>query len=214
MYDELDCGVDLPGHVWAVVPLLEDSDVYVRRAAMQTLGKLEPAALAQHQQAIAKAAEENSDAQVQIAARVVMHKLEPAAGHMDAVAAKLEDPDEDVRYAAVQTLGKLESAALAQHGAALAARLEDFNEFLRLAAVERLGKLEPVALAQHGAALAARLEDSQWLVRQAAVETLGKLDLAALALHEQAIANAAEEDKDSDVRRAAAKVLTKLRAGK
>ena len=75
MYDELDCGVDLPGHVWAVVPLLEDSDVYVRRAAMQTLGKLEPAALAQHQQAIAKAADEDPDADVRAAAAEVLAML-------------------------------------------------------------------------------------------------------------------------------------------
>ena len=68
-----------------------------------------------------------------MAARVVMHKLEPAAGHMDAVAAKLEDSFWPVRIAAVEMLGKLEPAALAQHGAALAARLEDPHEYVRYA---------------------------------------------------------------------------------
>jgi len=82
---------------------------------------------------------------------------------------------------------------------------------VRKAAVETLGKLEPAALAQHGAALVARLEHSEWGVRQAAVETLGKLEPAALAQHEQALAKAAKEDKDSDVRRAADKVLAELR---
>ena len=69
-------------------------------------------------------------------------------------------------------------------------------------------------LAQHVAVLVARLEDSDWRVRMAAVETLGKLEPAALAQHEQAIAKAAEEDKNSAVRDAAAEVLAKLRAGK
>ena len=84
---------------------------------------------------------------------------------------------------------------------------------VRRAAVKTLGKLQPAALAQHGAAIVAKLEDSKWQVRQAAVETLGKLDVADLAQHEQAIAKAAKEDKDSNVRRAADKLLGKLRAG-
>ena len=68
--------------------------------------------------------------------------------------------------------------------------------------------------AGHMDAVIARLEDSDYYVRGTAVETLGKLEPAALAQHEQAIAKAAEEDEDSDVRRAAANVLAKLQAGK
>ena len=105
-----------------------------------------------------------------------MHKLEPAAGHMDAVVAKLEDPDEDVRVVAVQTLGKLEPAALAQHGAALVARLEDSYGWVRKAAVETLGKLEPAALAQYEQAIAKAAEEDEYEdVRGGAYEVLAKL---------------------------------------
>ena len=115
---------------------------FVRLEAVETLAKLEVAALAPYEQAIAKAAKEDSDVEVQIAARVVMHKLEPAAGHMDAVVAKLEDSDWHVRQAAVQTLGELDLASLAQHEQAIAkAAMEDEDKDVRDAADEVLAKL-------------------------------------------------------------------------
>ena len=58
----------------------------------------------------------------------------------------------------------------------------------------------------------AKLEDSNMLVRMEAVRTLSKLEPAALAQYEQVLAKAAEEDEDSDVRRAVAEVLAKLQA--
>ena len=64
---ELDCVMDLPGHAWAVVLLLQDSDEYVRVLALDTLGELEPAALAQHGAALA-ARLEDSDWHVRKAA--------------------------------------------------------------------------------------------------------------------------------------------------
>ena len=64
---------------------------------------------------------------------------------MDAVAARLEDSDRDVRKAAVETLGKLELAALAQHEHALAkaAKLDEGMklEIQRSGAAELLAKL-------------------------------------------------------------------------
>ena len=54
---------------------------------MQTLGKLEAAALAQYAAALV-AKLEDPDTRVQVMARFVIHKLEPAAGHMDAVGAR------------------------------------------------------------------------------------------------------------------------------
>jgi len=211
---QLDRVVDLPGHALAVVSLLEDSDAFVRTSAVETLGKLEPAALAQHGAALV-ARLEHSKWVVRKVAVKTLGKLEPAAlaQHGAALAARLEDSDVGVSHAAVETLGKLEPAALAQHGAALAARLADSVWKVRQAAVETLGKLDLAALAQHGAALVARLEDSNEYVRQAVVQTLGTLEPAVLAQHEQAIAKAAEEDEDGDVRGAAAELLAELRAG-
>ena len=73
---------------------LEDSDVDVRRAAVQILAKLEPAVLATHAEAIVKRLE-NSDVGVRQAAVQILAKLEPAcfaARAALAVAKSLEDP--------------------------------------------------------------------------------------------------------------------------
>ena len=43
----------------------------------------------------------------------------------EAVVARLEDPDSHVRRAALETLGKLDPATLAQHAEAVVATLED-----------------------------------------------------------------------------------------
>ena len=73
-------------------------------------------------------------------------------------------------------LGKLEPAALAQHGAALVAKLEDSEGSVRWAAVETLGKLEPAALAQYEQAVARAAEEDEYDdVREAAAEMLVKL---------------------------------------
>ena len=74
----------------------------------------------------------------------------------------------------METLGKLEPAALAQHGAALVARLEDSYWNVCKAAVQTLGKLEPAALAQHEQALAKAAEEDS-AVGDAAAEVLAKL---------------------------------------
>jgi len=108
----------------------------------------------------------------------------PAEAHGAAVAARLEDANEYVRRAAVETLGKLPAEALAAHGAAVVAKLEDAEGYVRMAAVQTLGKLPAEA---HGAAVAARLEDANEYVRRAAVETLGKLPAEALAAHGAAV---------------------------
>ena len=68
---------------------------------------------------------------------------------MEALVVKLEDPDADVRYASVETLGTLPLEVLATHSAAVAAKLEHSNEDVRQAAVEMLGKLPPEVLVTH-----------------------------------------------------------------
>ena len=106
----------------AVVAKLKDSGARVRYAAVETLGKLGAAALAQHEQALATAANEDGSQDVRRAACLVMHRLKPSAGY-DTVA-KLEDldgyPDADTRLEALKTLGKLDAATLAQHEQCLA----------------------------------------------------------------------------------------------
>ena len=86
----------------------------------------------------------------------------------------------------METLGKLEPAALAPHAAAVVARLDDSKSVVRNAAVATLAKLEAAALALHAAAIVAA-RGLRCIVRHAAVEALGKLEPAALAPHEAAV---------------------------
>jgi len=208
MLGELDRSVDLPSHAWAVVPLLEDSDRKVRWWAVETLGKLEPAALAQHGAALA-ARLEDSNWNVRKAVVETLGKLKPGdlAQHGAALAARLEHSDLFVRRAAVETLGKLEPAALAQHGPALAARLEDSNWRVQIVARFVMHKLEPAA--GHMDAVAAMLEDDEEYVRHAAVEMLGALEPAALAQYAAALV-ARLEDSFDFVRNWAVETLGKL----
>ena len=128
---ELDRAVELPGHALAVVPLLEDSDMYVRMVALETLGKLEAAALAQHAAAVV-ARLEDPDWGVRWPAVELLGKLDAAAlapheQALDKAASYVEyddddedddvededdgyrpdDGDDDVRAAAAELLAKL-----------------------------------------------------------------------------------------------------------
>ena len=109
------------------------------------------------------------------------------------IVAKLEDPDESVRIAALETLGKLEPAALAPHTDAIVAKLVDSDKGVRCAALGALRKLGAAVLAPHAAAIVAKLEDSEEQVYHAAWRTLGpylrhgKLEPAVLAGHASAI---------------------------
>ena len=74
-----------------------------------------------------------------------------------------------VRKTAVETLGKLDAAALAQNAAALVATLVNDIWGVRVAAIETLGRLGAEALAQHEPALAkAAKEDKSQAVRKTA----------------------------------------------
>ena len=83
--------------------------------------------------------------------------------------------EEKVANLTLETLGKLEGEALAEHAVAVVAKLEDSNGAVRQAAVETLGK-QGAALAEHAVAVVAMLKDSDEYVRKAAVETLETLE--------------------------------------
>ena len=178
------------------LPYLDDSDWAVRARALRTLGKLEPAILAQHAHDVL-ARLEDSDWIVRREALATLGKLEPTtlAQHADAVLAMLEDSDWNVRRAALCTLGELMPATLAQHAHDVLARLEDSNCFVRRAALETLGKLKPATLAQHADAVVARLRHLSDDVD--ALKTLGKLEPEALALHANALIAKLEESSFS-----------------
>ena len=58
-----------------------------------------------------------------------------------------------MRMQALDTLGKLEPATLAQYADAIVARLSDSSEDVRYEALDTLGKLEPMRFAQHAGAV-------------------------------------------------------------
>ena len=169
---------------------LEDSDRMVRVSGdWITLRQLEPAALAQHAEAVV-ARLEDSELQVRVRALDTLAQLEPAAlaQHAEAVVASLEDSELQVRVRALTTLAQLEPSALTQHAEAVVARLEsmmledlyiyiciyvyiyiyiyihimmleDHVGYIRIGAYQTLCRLEPAALAQHAHALVSRLTD-------------------------------------------------------
>ena len=132
--------------------MLEDSSWYVRIETLNTLGKLEPAMLAQHVDALVPMLED-SDADVRNIASETLAKLDPAtlAQHADALVAMLDDSKGYVRKTALKSLGKLEPAKLAQYTDALVAMIEDSDEYVRREALTTLRKLElePATLTQH-----------------------------------------------------------------
>ena len=164
-----------------VLARLDDPDSNVRAMALATLqrhGKMEPAMLAQHADAVIAMLEDSSDF-VCVAALITLCELEPVtlAQHANAVVARLDDSALEVHYAALATLGKLEPVTLAQYADPVVARLEDASWVVRRQALSTLCNLEPVTLAQHAKALITKLEDSSEHVRNAALTTLAALPL-------------------------------------
>ena len=104
-----------------------------------------------------------------------------------------------MRIEALETLGKLEPAVLAQHAAAVVARLADSTRMCAKAALNTLGKLEPAVLAQHADAVVAKLADEASNVRIAALETLGKLEPAMLSQYRASITQWRERRRIDDV---------------
>ena len=140
-----------------------------------------------------------------------LRTLDPAtiAQHAGAVVARLEDPDENFRLRALDTLSKLDLLPLAQHVDAVVRRLEDTDQLVRVQAVRLLGTLEPATLAQHADALVRRLEDTDGDVRRVALYTMEKLDPATITPHASAVI-AMFEDSDLDVRMTAFDTLRAL----
>ena len=216
----------------AVVARFEDTDWQVRKEALKTLGKLEPATLVEHAGRVGVQLEDPHWA-VRKAALKTLRKLKPAtlAQHAAAVLARLYDSKPLVRKTALETLGKLEPATLAQHADAVIAKLTDQDgeygspleppgrglplprgEYVSKTALETLGKLEPATLAHYADDVIEMLDDydSDWQVRKTALETLGKLALATLAPHFNAVA-AMRCDTHADVREKARRLSGRLR---
>ena len=195
--------LDLYAHI--LIPMLEDSSWDVREGAIIALGFLEPDKI------VRQTGDYVNVRDVRLRALQTLFKLEPAmlAQHADAVLARLEDWDDQVRKWALETLSKLEPATFAQHVDAVLATLKDSSWDVRAGAMIALGTLEPATLAQHVDALGKGLRDPDCDVCKGALETLGKLEPATLAQHADAVL-ARLENYDYRVRKGALQTLGKL----
>ena len=188
---------------------LYDYDWNVRMEALERLGKLGPAARAQHAGAVidtwldyvSKSSIECRDDDED---RYYVHYLASGivlalpnvelAKYADAVVARLPELSRGMRIEAAKMLGKLEPASVARWHDDLAAMLEGSKQLSR-EALETLAQMEPATLAQYANAIVARLSDSSKDVRDAAWETLFKLKPATLAQHAEAVVAKLEDAK-------------------
>jgi HEAT repeat protein len=122
------------------------------------------------------------------------------AGSLAPLLGRLRDPEEGVREAAVEALGRLVQDDPDRALAAVGPLLEDTEADIRVAAVTLLGRLEAPGV---GSLLSFALKDESPLVRRAAVRSLEELpgsdQVSSLML--------ALTDEDADVRRLAAEAL-------
>jgi HEAT repeat protein len=182
---------------------------YVRRAAVQALGKLEAGKLAQYAAAIvARLTDRNGF--VRRAVCEALGGLHPTAllPHAAAMVARLEDPEEDVRFAAVTTLGRIASS-LDKQLPAIIAKTRHGDSGVRAASLRLLGKLEAPALAQKASVLVARLGDSEQHVRTVALDVMAQLLPADLAAHKPSLAGRLD-DESAIVRHAAIDTMGQL----
>ncbi|KAF1345021.1 hypothetical protein EJ07DRAFT_146534 [Lizonia empirigonia] len=122
---------------------------------------------------------------------------------LQAIAARLDDEDSDVRQAAIEAL-QGQASLTEEMLQAIAARLKDEDSDVRQAAIEAL-QGQASLTEEMLQAIAAQLEHKDWHVRQAAIKALqGQASLTEEML--QAIA-AQLEHKDWHVRQAAIKAL-------
>ena len=184
--------------VLALIGVLRDPNVEVRRAAVNSLGNFEDhTAVPALREAL-----KDDDAEVRAGALEALGNLEDV-GSADAIAALLKDPNKDVRAKAIEALGELE---LTSPPAGLLDALKDPDAEVRHQAAHAVGHFQD---ARAVPALRAMLDDPNGDVREAAVEALAEIRNEAAI---QALIGALKA-KDPKVRQAAADALGKRGEG-
>ena len=180
--------------VAALMSVLKDPDIEVRRAAIRSLANFEdPAAIPALREAL-----RDSDAEVRSNAVEALGNLHDAAS-ADAIAALIKDPNREVRANAIEALTELE---LKVAPAGLLDALRDSDADVRQHAAEAVGHFEDARAVPQ---LRLMLDDPNGDVREAAVEALGEIR------NQEAIEAliVALKAKDAKVRQAAADALGK-----
>jgi len=191
----------LATHMATVIAMLDD---YwdVRTAALYTLGKLEPALLAQHEEEVAEKLCDVHE-HVRQAALETLSKLGPAVvaqrmveileGHDGTIGIFVStldaDDGDDVLETACQVLGSLDPTEIAPYAPEIIRFVSKFDERVRdesvlKAALETLAKLDPAVLAE----CAIDMIDCEYDgFGVAAIQLLGTLDPTVLEQHAAAI---------------------------
>ena len=178
----------------ALMSVIKDPNVEVRRAATRSLGQHEDrTALPALREAL-----RDEDAEVRQAALEALSSMEDAAS-ADAIAALIKDPNKEVRAAAIEALTNLE---LTSPPAGLREALRDPDADVRHQAAHAVGHFEDASAVP---ALALLLEDKNAEVREAAVEALANIRNEPAI---QALIGALKA-KDPKIRQAAADALGK-----
>ena len=108
---------------------------------------------------------------------------------VDALIAKLDDPDFEQRYAALEILNGLEPATLALHAEAVVAKglLKEDEEEVRHMALTTLQGLDQAVLTRHADVIVWMLEDPYDRSRGLATQMMGELEPETLAQHADAV---------------------------
>ena len=172
-----------------LVAALRDADKNIRQNAMRTLETLD------------WQPERDADGAAYWIVKQEWDKCaEIGAPAVDPLVAALKDNDKDVRQAAVEVLGKIDTRVIEP----LIAALEDSNWQVRQTAVEALGKIGDARAVEP---LVAALTDSDGNVRQAAAEVLGKIgDARAI----EPLVAALKDSRNCNVQQAAVEALGKI----
>ena len=183
----------------ALIEATGDSDLEVRRSAIQSLGNAqEPRAVA----ALSRALREDKDAQVRRSAAWALGNIEDARGVPALSEALRKDDDVEVRRQAAWALGNIEDAAAVD---ALGDAMKDADREVRAQAVWAMGNIEDRRAVP---ALTAAVRDADANIRKQAVWALGNIEdrsaVPALAI--------ALRDGDADVRKQAVWALGNIEA--
>ena len=175
----------LKQHATDIVGLLEDGHEKVWFAAAVTLGKLGPDALKMHVKPLLK----DKKKQLRLRALEALHHSKDLLQHAADIVWLIADSVPNVRWAAVQTMRKMDPQVFAQHETATRLRncLGNKKSGVRVAALETLKLLKPQALSQYADDIVPLVEDADVDVRLAALTTLQQLEQQALSQHGAAI---------------------------
>jgi len=175
---------DLPAHVAAALPYLEDEDEDCRLSAVEVFGKLPPPALEAHTPAMLARLSDEEEC-IRMGAVVVLGRLPTAAlePHTATLLARLDDSSWRVRRHTMEVTATLPAAVLAPHVELILRHLEHTDARVREWAVGAFSHLsaalEPstagMVAPRVAKALEARMQDEDRRVRERATSLRSRI---------------------------------------